>query len=170
MKRAKTKDKRTCNSGQSIGRRLFMVGAGVVATLPLFRRKSAATPSSSSGDEIRQPDTRDDKSFMDRAFEMKRLATGYGDQPYGAIVVRDGKIIGQSWSRVILDQDPTAHAEISAIRDAASRQKSRDLSGAVLYSSSRACPMCEAAAYWAGIGRMVHGHSATDAGRPQLCG
>jgi tRNA(Arg) A34 adenosine deaminase TadA len=85
------------------------------------------------------------------------------------VVVCDGIIVGQAPSRVVVHQDPSAHAEMEAIRDAASRQASRDLSGCILYSSSRPCPMCEAAAYWARIEKMVHGSGANDAGRPQLC-
>jgi tRNA(Arg) A34 adenosine deaminase TadA len=84
-------------------------------------------------------------------------------------VVLDDQIVGQSWSRVVLNHDPTTHAEMSAIRDAARRLKGRDLSGAILYSSSRPCAMCEAAAAWAGIAGMIHGKAATRAGRPQLC-
>ena len=100
---------------------------------------------------------------------MRRLAIEYGDQAFGAVVVRRGRIIGQSWSRVILDQDPTGHAEMSAIRDAAARLNNGNLSGATLYSSSRPCPMCEAAAYWSGIDKMIHGEDAINAGRPRLC-
>ena len=107
---------------------------------------------------------------MSRAFEMRQQAEQSGDQGYGAVVVRDGKIVGQSPSHVVVHRDPTAHAEMEAIRDAASRLNSRDLSNCRLYSSSPACPMCEAAAYWAGIERMVYGRSMHDGGKPQLCG
>ncbi|WP_432653541.1 nucleoside deaminase [Ruegeria atlantica] len=93
----------------------------------------------------------------------------HGDQGYGAVVVRDNVIIGQSWSRVILDQDPTAHAEMAAIRDAARRLNHRDLTGSVMYSSSRPCPMCEAAAYWAGVRLMFYGRKITSASSPKLC-
>lgn len=100
---------------------------------------------------------------------MRRQAISTGDQGYGALVVRDKLIVGQSPSRVIVNSDPTAHAEMEAIRDAAMRLGSRDLSGCTLYSSSPACPMCEAAAYWANIDRMVYGDSVNDGGRPSLC-
>ena len=125
------------------------------------------------GDEpesIEQPAGRDDQDFIERAFQMQRRALDSGDQGYGAVVVRDGVIVGQSPSRVVLDRDPTAHAEMEAIRDAAQRLGSRDLERCILYSSSPACPMCEAAAYWAGIERMVYGRSARDGGHPRLCG
>ena len=101
---------------------------------------------------------------------MRDRAIAMGDQGYGAIVVRAGRVIGQSPSHVVVNGDPTAHAEMEAIRDAAYRLGSRDLSGCILYSSSHACPMCEAAAYWAGIDRMVYGQQAIDAGKPTLCG
>ncbi len=106
---------------------------------------------------------------MARAFEMQQLASDKGDQAYGAVIVRNGIIVGQSWSRVVLDNDPTGHAEISAIRDAAARLANGNLSGCTMYSSSRPCPMCEAAAYWAGIAAMVHGRDLNDSGSPQLC-
>jgi tRNA(Arg) A34 adenosine deaminase TadA len=62
-------------------------------------------------------------------------------------------------SAVITTPDPTAHAEVQAIRDAARRLKTRDLAGAEMYGTSRACPMCEAAAYWAGISRLWYAES-----------
>lgn len=119
---------------------------------------------------ITQPSRPTKKAFIERAFKMRSLAIESGDQSYGAIVVLDNVIVGQSWSRVIIDQDPTAHAEVSAIRDAAKRTKSRNLEGATLFSSSSPCPMCEAAAYWAGIQKMIYGQQAVDGGSPQLCG
>ena len=105
---------------------------------------------------------------MDRAFAMKRLAEQAGDQSYGAVVVRAGLIVGQAPSAVVTKRDPTAHAEMEAIRDAARRLGQRELGDCELYSSSRPCPMCEAAAYWAGITRMVHGTGLSDAGPPRL--
>ncbi|MDH3700748.1 MAG: nucleoside deaminase [Alphaproteobacteria bacterium] len=117
---------------------------------------------------IAQPPARTGESFIRRAFAMRDRATTAGDQPYGAIVVKDGHIVGEAPSRVISAGDPTAHAETEAIRDAARRLGTRDLGGCVLYSSSRPCPMCEAAAYWANVEKMVHGAAATDAGPPSL--
>ena len=120
-------------------------------------------------DSLTQPKNGDDAAFINRAFEMRRLAIESGDQSYGAIVVKDFKIVGQSPSRVVVNGDPTAHAEMEAIRDAAKRLRSRDLSGCTLFSTSKACPMCEGAAYWAGISRMIYGEVARDGGRPNLC-
>lgn len=101
---------------------------------------------------------------------MRRLAIDSGDQGYGSVVVRDGFIVGQSPSHVIVHHDPTAHAEMEAIRNAAARLGSRNLSGCTLYSSPPACPMCEAAALLGeNIDRMVYGAAMNDGGRPSLC-
>ncbi len=143
--------------------------AGLVALIipPIVSRPGHAA--NNNLHSIDQPSSKSDQSFINRAFEMRRQAVSIGDQGYGAVVVRDGIVVGQAPSHVIVHRDPTAHAEMEAIRDAATRLNSRDLSGCTLYSSSPACPMCEAAAYWADIERMVYGQGASDGGRPSLC-
>jgi tRNA(Arg) A34 adenosine deaminase TadA len=103
---------------------------------------------------------------MSRARALRDQAQRSGDQPYGAVVLRGDAIVGEGPSRVVINGDPTAHAEMEAIRDAARRLGARDLSGCMLVSTSRPCRMCEAAAGWARIERMVHGDALTDAGRP----
>jgi tRNA(Arg) A34 adenosine deaminase TadA len=103
---------------------------------------------------------------MQRARELREQAVRDGDQPYGAVVLRGDQIVGEAPSRVVTAADPTAHAEMEAIRDAARRLRSRDLSSCVLVSTSRPCRMCEAAAAWARVSRMVHGDALTDAGPP----
>jgi tRNA(Arg) A34 adenosine deaminase TadA len=84
------------------------------------------------------------------------------------VVVRDDRIVGEAPSAVVTTSDPTAHAEMEAIRDAARRLGRRDLSGCTIYASTQPCPMCEAAAAWAGIARVVHGADLVDAGAPRL--
>lgn len=106
--------------------------------------------------------------FVAEAQRMKELAIAAGDQPYGAIVVRDGKIVGYGPSRVVVDRNPDAHAERVALKDAQQRLGTMDLAGAALYSTSRPCPACESAAAQAGLDRMFFGPSAADAGRPRL--
>jgi tRNA(Arg) A34 adenosine deaminase TadA len=118
--------------------------------------------------EIVQPRVLGREGFMERAFEMRRRAIERGDQPYGAVIVKGGIIVGEGVSAVVTGNDPTAHAEMQAIRDAARRLGTRDLAGCEMYGSSRACPMCEAGAYWANIARMYHGASISDAGAPKL--
>jgi len=116
------------------------------------------------------PGSSDRKAFVARAFEMRRIAIGRGDQPYGAVVVKAGRIVGEGISTVVTDNDPTAHAEMQAIRAAARRLGTRDLGGCELYGTARACPMCESAAYWARISRMFFGEAPADAGAPKLGG
>ncbi len=104
--------------------------------------------------------------WYEAAQSMRQLALSGGDQPYGAVVVQAGRIVGQAPSRVVQRNDPNAHAEREAIRDARERHGAQVLSGAVLYSTSRPCALCEAAAAQAGIARMIHGASLQDAGVP----
>ena len=148
-------------------RRKLLISFGSGFFFPSFA--DAVTLEQRVNTDIAQPGSPGDAAFIKRAFEMRQLAIDHGDQSYGAIIVRDNTIVGQSWSRVVIDGDPTAHAEMAAIRDAARRLMSRDLTGMQIYSSSRPCPMCEAAAYWAGIDEMVHGEAITHAGPPALC-
>ena len=148
-------------------RRKLLISLGAGYLFPSFA--DALTLDQRDDTEIAQPVSPGDAAFIKRAFEMKQLAINHGDQGYGAIIVRDNVIVGQSWSRVVIDRDPTAHAEMAAIRDAARRLMSRDLTGMQIYSSSRPCPMCEAAAYWAGIVEMVYGEAITHFGPPALC-
>lgn len=105
--------------------------------------------------------------FMERAYEMRRRAIVSGDQAFGAVVVKDGQVVGEGVSAVLTTPDPTAHGEMQAIRDAARRLGSAKLNGCELYTTFRPCPMCETAAYWAGIERIFHGEAVTDAGAPR---
>lgn len=116
------------------------------------------------------PDARQgppDRRFHDAAEALLRLARSWGDQAYGAVVVADGVIVGVGPSRVVVDQDFSAHAERVALRDAQRRLGRLSLAGAVLVSTSRPCAACEAAAAAAGVGRMFHGPSLNDAGVPR---
>jgi tRNA(adenine34) deaminase len=105
--------------------------------------------------------------FIEAAFRMRDEAVRAGDQAYGAVLVINGRILGFGPSRVVLLKDPTAHAEREAMREAQARLGRADLSGAVLYSSSRPCAACEAAAAEANVTRMIYGRDPIDAGRPR---
>jgi tRNA(Arg) A34 adenosine deaminase TadA len=130
------------------------VVAIVVVLAGLATRANAATPA-------------EHREFLAAAFKMRDEAVKLGDQAYGAVVVKDGRIIGYGPSRVVLKKDASAHAEREAIRDAQARLGTIDLSGCVLYSTSRPCSACERAAADAKIARMIHGADATDAGAPR---
>ena len=105
--------------------------------------------------------------WMDAARAMRQRALGWGDQPYGAVLVLGDAIVGEGPSRVVLDRNPDAHAERVAIADAQRRLGRQRLDGAVLYSTSRPCALCEAAAAGAGVARMIHGVALNDAGAPR---
>jgi tRNA(Arg) A34 adenosine deaminase TadA len=83
--------------------------------------------------------------------------------PFGAVIVRDGKIIGRGWNRVLATNDPSAHAEIVAIRDACSNQGHYRLEDCHIHVNCEPCPMCLAAIYWAGIRRLTFGATRQDA-------
>jgi tRNA(Arg) A34 adenosine deaminase TadA len=104
---------------------------------------------------------------MQRARELRDAAVRVGDQPYGAVVLRGSEIIGAAPSRVVTAEDPAAHAEREAIRDAQRRLNSAELAGCVLVSTARPCRLCESAAAKARIARMVYGDALTDAGPPR---
>lgn len=85
--------------------------------------------------------------------------------PFGAVVVRKGKIVGRGWNQVTSTNDPTAHAEVSAIRDACRRLKTFQLDDCELYTSCEPCPMCLAAIYWARFRQVYYGNTRKDAAR-----
>jgi tRNA(adenine34) deaminase len=107
------------------------------------------------------------RTWFEAAVRMKRLAESWGDQPYGAVLVLNDQLVGEGPSRVVKLGDSTAHAEREAIRDARRRLKRTNLSGSILYSTSRPCPACEAAAAVAGVSRMYFGEDLHDAATPK---
>jgi tRNA(Arg) A34 adenosine deaminase TadA len=104
-----------------------------------------------------------DKLFLLRAIEIAAGGLEVGGGPFGAVIVKDNKIISESTNRVVLNTDPTAHAEILAIRQASSILKSFELAGCTLYTSCEPCPMCLGAIYWSGIKKVVYACDRTDA-------
>jgi len=111
-----------------------------------------------------------DDLFLTRAIELARLGSEAGDGgPFGAVIVRDGRIIAEGWNSVVSSRDPTAHAEIGAIRTACSQLGHFHLTGCTLYASSEPCPMCLSAAYWARIERIVFANSRTEAAAIGFC-
>ena len=86
-----------------------------------------------------------------------------GGGPFGAVIVKDGRIIARGANRVVPNNDPTAHAEICAIREACTRLGTFDLSGCDIYSSCEPCPMCFSAIYWAHLSRLFFANTKEDA-------
>ncbi|MGB9494210.1 MAG: nucleoside deaminase [Azonexus sp.] len=111
-----------------------------------------------------------DERFLARALELALKGSELNEGgPFGAVIVRDGKIIGEGWNRVVASGDPTAHAEIGAIRMACAAVGSFHLPETTLYASSEPCPMCLSAAYWARIGRIVFANSRVEAAAIGFC-
>lgn len=104
-----------------------------------------------------------DESFLREAIRLATESVQSGGGPFGAVVVRDGRIIGRGVNRVTVDHDPTAHAEVQAIRDACRNVGDFRLHGCTLYVSCQPCPMCMGASYWARIEKIVFAATATDA-------
>ena len=132
--------------------------AGVVAFVVAMVIPRARSQSSASHPQLR---------WYEAAVDMRRLAESWGDQPYGAVLVLGDSLIGEGPSGVIKYKDVSAHAEREAIRDARRKLGSHQLVGSVLYSTSKPCSLCEAAAAEAGVSRMYFGPSLTDAGSPR---
>jgi guanine deaminase len=104
-----------------------------------------------------------DLAFMRRAIELSAQSGKTDEGPFGAVVVKDGRIVGEGVNRVVPSGDPTAHAEVVAIRNACAALGTHVLEGAVLYTSCEPCPMCLGAAWWARVGEIVYANDRVDA-------
>lgn len=107
--------------------------------------------------------TEQDERFMREAIRLADESVERGGGPFGAVIVKDGAIVARGANSVTLDNDPTAHAEVNAIRAACRSLGTFDLSGCTVYTSCEPCPMCLAAIYWAGISRIYFGNTRKDA-------
>lgn len=108
--------------------------------------------------------TAEDLRHLARAAELsrERMEANLGG-PFGAVIVRDGEVLAEGWNEVTSSNDPTAHAEVVAIRRACAALGDFSLAGATLYTSCEPCPMCLASAYWARISRIVYANTRDDA-------
>jgi tRNA(Arg) A34 adenosine deaminase TadA len=134
--------------------RRALLGAVSLAPFASLLSPSPTTAQPASQPPILQPGERTRAGFFARARELRDQAAKEGDQSYGAVVVRDGAIVGEGRNYVVLESDPTAHAELLAVRDAARRLRTRDLSDCAVYSTATPCPMCQGALYWGRIRRV----------------
>lgn len=103
------------------------------------------------------------EKFMRKAIRLSVENVMKGGGPFGAVIVKDGKIIATGVNRVTSNTDPTAHAEVTAIRKAAKKLGTFDLSGCEIYSSCEPCPMCLGAVYWAHLDKLYYGNTKNDA-------
>lgn len=112
----------------------------------------------------------EDEFFLRRAVALAQANVADGDGgPFGAVIVKDGRIVAEGHNRVVIDKDPTAHAEMVAIRAACRQMQHYHLEGCTLYASSEPCPMCLAAAYWARVDRIVFANTREQATAIGFC-
>jgi tRNA(Arg) A34 adenosine deaminase TadA len=107
--------------------------------------------------------TEEQKNWMRQAIALSSRNIDNGGGPFGAVIVKDGEIVARGANRVTADNDPTAHAEVNAIREAARKLGTFDLSGCDIYTSCEPCPMCLSAIYWAHIDRIFYANTQYDA-------
>ena len=107
--------------------------------------------------------TEKDKLFINQAIDLATENVRNGGGPFGAVIVKDGEVIATGVNRVTSNADPTAHAEVQAIRSACAKLGHFELKGCVLYTSCEPCPMCLGAIYWARLDRVVYAGTQTDA-------
>lgn len=102
--------------------------------------------------------------FLREAIRLShdKMEAGEGG-PFGAVIVKDGAIVGRGWNRVTSTNDPTAHAEVTAIRDACSKMKTFTLTGCEIYTSCEPCPLCLAAIYWSRLDGVHYAATCDDA-------
>ena len=105
----------------------------------------------------------DKEGLMREAIRLSEENVRNGGGPFGAVIAKDGEIVATGVNRVTSDCDPTAHAEVNAIRAACARLGTFDLSGCELYSSCEPCPMCLGAIYWAHLDKLYYGNDKKDA-------
>lgn len=103
------------------------------------------------------------RDLMRRAIALSEVSVKNGGGPFGAVIARNGEIIAEASNKVTIDCDPTAHAEVSAIRLASKRLDTFDLSGCEIYTSCEPCPMCLGAIYWAHLDRIYYANNRSDA-------
>lgn len=101
--------------------------------------------------------------FMRRAIALSEQSVATGGGPFGAVIVKDGCIVAEACNRVVPDGDPTAHAEVNCIREAARRLGTFNLTGCDIYTSCEPCPMCLGAIYWARLSHVYYGNNRHDA-------
>lgn len=106
---------------------------------------------------------KEDKDFMRRAIALASESVRRGGGPFGAVIVKDGEVVAEGSNSVTILNDPTAHAEVTAIREACRKLGTFHLEGCTVYTSCEPCPMCLGAIYWAGLKQIFYGNTRKDA-------
>jgi tRNA(Arg) A34 adenosine deaminase TadA len=148
-----------------VDRRLALSALGLA---PLVTMLHPSIATAQAAPPIVQPTEKTKAGYIARARALREQAVREGDQAYGAVVVRNGVIVGEGRNYVVLHSDPTAHAELLAVRDAARRLNVRDLSDCEVFSTATPCPMCQGALYWARVRRYHTEQTAAEGVAPKL--
>ncbi len=147
----------TCNHAYTKSRRTVLrtMLFWPAFTFSMPRSTSAKAQKQNELSPIRQPSQQEAEHYIERAVELADMSLERGDGTgYGAVVVKDGMVVGEGRNRTFLTNDPTAHSEIDAIRDACHRLDTHTLKDSEIYCSARPCQMCETACYWAQLKRI----------------
>jgi len=147
-------------------RRRLLTVLGLAPLASMVRAAPAVAQSSLP--PLAQPAEPTRAAYFARARALRDQAVREGDQAYGAVVVRDGVIVGEGRNYVVLQSDPTAHSELLAVRDAARWLGTRDLSSCDVYSTATPCAMCQGALYWGRIRRVYTEHGSAEGLVPKL--
>lgn len=151
------------SSARVVERRHFLAGGTAVLGAAFIGGSSSSVHAETAAAVPSQP-TAEDREYMSQAIQLMRQA-GVIDKtggPFGAVIVRNGEVLAASGNSVLRDNDPSAHAEVNAIRMACKKIGAPNLKGAVLFTSCECCPMCYATAYWARVDRIYYAAAWTD--------
>ena len=138
---------------------------GSALLLAAFPVQAQQPQSGSAAQDTEQAAPLTSEELMRIAIRLSEENVAAGGGPFGAVIARDGRVVATGANRVTPDCDPTAHAEVSAIRAAAKKLGTFDLSGCEIYTSCEPCPMCLSAIYWAGIRKIYFANTREDAKR-----
>jgi guanine deaminase len=149
---------------RTVARRDFLFAGAAMAAGTIVPASAVLAEAPVHAVKPAQTVTDQDREYMAMALKQMRQA-GVVDKtggPFGAVVVLDGKILATAGNSVMRDKDPSAHAEVNAMREACRKVGSPHIDGAVLYSSCEPCPMCYSTAYWARVGKIFYAASWAD--------
>ncbi len=135
----------------------------VFATACKGTPEKTAEPTITETEQINYSETMTKEELMREAIRLSEENVRNGGGPFGAVIAKDGKIVATGVNRVTSNCDPTAHAEVSAVRAAAKALGTFDLSGYEIYTSCEPCPMCLGAIYWSHLSKMYYGNTKSDA-------